>query len=747
MSSGKANITARAGRWSAAHPWRAIGVWVLFLVVAVVAGSAVGTVKLKDSDNAVGESGRAQQAVSAHFESHASEQVLVRSTTLTAADPQFRAGIADVVHRITATGQAIDMQSPLNPTYANQITADGHSALVQFDLTGDRDTAADRVAPVLAAVDAAAKAHPQVSIAEAGDASIAKAINDTTGKDFKNAEKLSLPITLLVLLVAFGALVAAVLPLVLALTAVATASGLMAFTSHLSGVDGSASSVMLLIGLAVGVDYSLFYVKREREERTAGRGKEAALAAAAATSGRAVLISGITVLIAMSGMFLTGSKIFIGMAEATMLVVAVAVVGSLTVLPALLAKIGDRIERGRIPLLGRLRHADRDSRAWNAILTPVLRRPAIAAALAAAFLVVLALPAARMHTATPGASDIPHDTPTMQTYDRIQQAFPGGGAPAVLAVTAPDVTAPAVQDGIAKLTRAALASGEMNQPISVRTSDDHKAALVMIPLAGNGEDAASAKALATLRDDVIPATIDTVPGVQANVSGMTAGTEDFNALMHTRQPIVFGFVLLLAFALLLASFRSLVIAVKAVLLNLLSVAASYGVLVAVFQWGWGESVLGFTSTHSITSWLPLFLFVILFGLSMDYHVFIISRIRELYDRGETTGTAVAEGIKSTAGVVTAAAVVMVFVFATFGTLSQVSMKSLGVGLAVAVLLDATVVRGVLLPATMKLLGDWNWYLPRWLDWLPRISHGADVDSGRPVHLPEQRTEQVPADAH
>ena len=314
-----------------------------------------------------------------------------------------------------------------------------------------------------------------------------------------------------------------------------------------------------------------------------------------------------------------------------------------------------------------------------------------------------------------------------------------------MVVTAEDVTAGPVQHGIQAMTQKALATGQLNQPIHVEVSNNDRVAVVSIGLNGNGEDKASARSLAVLRQDVMPSTIRAVPGVKAQVTGPTAGNEDFNTFIKQRAVLIFGLVMVLAFLLLLASFRSLVIAFKAILLNLLSVGAAYGVLVAVFQWGWGESTLNFTSTHAIASWLPLFLFVVLFGLSMDYHVFILSRVREAFDRGASTEQAVASGIKATAGTVTAAATVMVFVFLTFATLSQVSFKELGVGLAVAVLLDATIVRGLLLPATMKLLGDWNWYLPSWLDWLPEVSHGAELPSavaGQAAVLHDRRDESV-----
>jgi len=714
-------LTGVAGRWSASHPWIVIAAWIGGVLILLFSGHLAGTRQLSNADMSVGQSGQAARMISRDFTQHATEYVLFDSRDLRVGAPAYKAAIRDVLARIEATGRVTQIRSPLDPKFAQQITAGRHAALLEFQVTGSVSQSPTAVVPVIDAVRTAAAAHPQVQIAETGDASIAKAVNDTVLRDLHHAELLSFPITLMVLLIAFAAVVAALLPLGLALMAILAANGLVAFTSHLSGVTQQASSVMLLIGLAVGVDYSMFYVKRQREERAAGRPILDAIEVAAATSGRSVLISGLTVLLAMSGMFLTGSKIFYGIGQATMLVVAVAVAGSLTLLPAMLALLGDRVDRGQLPLASRLRRPAGQSRVWAAVLDRVLARPALTAALSAIVLVLLALPVLRLHTATPGASDLPQSTTALRTFDHIQRVFPGGGAPAIVVVEARNVTAPAVLAAGAAFERAALATGQMNQPIWLIVNPARTAEIIQVPLAGTGENSASVHALSTLRDKVIPATLGRVHGVVVAVTGETAGTNDFNALMRQRSGWVFGFVLLFAFVLLLVSFRSLVIPATAVILNLLSVGAAYGVIVALFQWGWGQSVLGFTSAHAIASWLPLFLFVVLFGLSMDYHVFILSRIREVYDRTLSTDQAVAHGIKTTAGVVTAAAVVMVFVFLTFATLSMVSLKEMGVGLAVAVLLDATIVRAVLLPASMKLLGTRNWYLPGWLGWLPQIS--------------------------
>jgi RND superfamily putative drug exporter len=715
------NLAARMGRWSARHRKIAILGWLAFVAVTFLVGMAVGTKKLDFNDTGAGETARAQQILKRHgFTQPANEVVLVESQTLASSEPAFRAAVADVVSRISSHGTVKNVRSPYAPGNAGQLSKDGRAALVQFQIRGKSEDAQDRIDPIIAAVEQAQKQHPALRIEQFGDASAGKALDESVGKDFKRAEYLSVPVTLAILLLAFGAIVAAGIPVLLALTAVLSALGLLSFASQIFPADDAANSVILLIGLAVGVDYSLFYLRREREERAAGAGPEAALEAAAATSGRAVLVSGFTVLIAMAGMFLTGNKVFTSIAVGTMLVVAIAVAGSLTVLPALLSKLGDRVEKGRIPFLSRLRRTNGEGRMWGFVLDRVLRRPGLSVAAAGGLLVALTIPAFSLHTNNPGLAGLPQDLPVMKTYNRIQTAFPGGPIPAQVVVQAPDVHSPAVQDGIRNLRLAALATGKMRNPVTVDVSRDGGVALVSIPLVGDGTDSVSEHALATLRKQVIPATIGSVPGVTVDVTGTTAGSKDFNDLMKARAPIVFAFVLGFAFLLLLGAFRSLVIAVKAIVLNLLSVGAAYGILVAVFQWGWGESLLNFKSTHGVTSWLPLFLFVVLFGLSMDYHVFILSRVREAFDRGLSTEEAVAHGIKTTAGVVTSAALVMVGVFSIFATLSQIEMKQLGVGLAAAILIDATLVRAVLLPATMKLLGNWNWFLPRWLDWLPRI---------------------------
>jgi uncharacterized membrane protein YdfJ with MMPL/SSD domain len=715
----KLNLAARAGRWSAAHWKTATFGWIAFVVAAVALGSVVGTKQLTDNEGIPGESGRMAKILDESFRALAGETVLVQSRTLTVADPEFEAGIEDVVRRVSTLTVVTNVRSPLDAGNDAQISADRRSAVVRFDIRGDSEKAVDKIDPVVAAVDAAKPAHPQLSIGAFGEATSEKEVNETVGKDLERAGLLSIPVTIVILIVAFGALVAAGIPLLLALTAVVATTGLLAIPSRVWPMDDNTSAVVLLIGLAVGVDYALFYLKREREERAAGRSERAALQAAAMTSGRAVLVSGLTVMMAMSGMLLTGDKTFGSFAIATMMVVAIAVLGSLTVLPALLSRLGDRVNRVRVPLLHRLQRPQ-GGRFWGAILDRVMRRPLVSAVVSAGLLVALALPALGMKTVVPGAEAFPKDLQAVQAYDRLQQAFPGETDPALVVVKAPSIDDPRVDASIDELRRRALASGRVHEPITVEVNAARTVARVELPIAGNGSDDASYAAVSTLRGEIVPQTVGSLEGVEAGVTGSTAISKDFGDAMRNTAPLVFAFVLAFAFVLLLVAFRSIVIAVKAIVLNLLSVAAAFGVLVLVFQYEWAKGILGFDYSGGVMAWLPVFLFVILFGLSMDYHVFILSRIREAYDGGMKTEDAIAHGIKTTAGVVTSAAIVMVFVFAIFGTLSLIMMKQFGVGLAAAVLIDATIVRAVLLPATMKLLGDWNWYLPNWLRWLPRI---------------------------
>jgi uncharacterized membrane protein YdfJ with MMPL/SSD domain len=722
------NIAYRAGRWSAAHWKTATLLWLLVVIGATVGGRLAGTVSLTDSEQNNGQSAVAQRMLNDHgFPNYAGETVLVQNNRLNASSPRFHDELRTVVARLHTLPEVTALKSPLAPGNAGQIAKSGHAAVVTFIMRGNPDTALNRVQPVLNAVAALERSSHGFTVAEFGDASGALAAQNAVNGGIAKAEELSLPITFLILLLGFGAVVAAGIPVLLGFTAVIGAGGLAAVASHLVHASGATNSVMLLMGMAVGVDYSLFYLKREREERRAGYGHREALARAAGTSGQAVLISGITVIIAMAGMLLTGSNVFDSIGVGAMLVVFTAMVGSLTVLPALLGRLGDKVDKGRV------RRPRPQSRAWNLVLRPVMRFPLPAALGSAALLVMLALPTLGLHTTLLGPGDLPKSVALAGNYDKIQKAFPGTEVPAVVAVSGSHLDSPDARAAFAQFKREALASGQVKSPIEVSFNHTRTTAQILVPLVGSGSNAASMNALQTLRKTLLPESVGRIPGGSFAVTGQTAGTYDFNALIRSRFPLVFGFVLGLAFLLLLVTFGSLVIPLTSIVLNLLSVGAAYGVLVWIFQQGHLQSLLGFHSNGAVVTWLPLFLFAVLFGLSMDYHVFIVSRIRELHDEGMPSTEAVSRGISATAGTVTAAAAVMVAVFAVFAWLPTLDIKQMGVGLAVAVLLDATVIRGILLPATMKMLGDWNWYLPKGLEWLTRARpHAAGLGVREPV---------------
>ncbi|CAO5190093.1 putative drug exporter of the RND superfamily [Frankia sp. AiPs1] len=779
------HLAARAARWSVRHRKLAVGGWVLGVVLAIFVGGLIGTHTITDADEGIGESGRAEKTLTAHgWVDTDSENVLIQRSTPAAdaqtllADPQIRATVSDTATRIQATGVAVELRAPIAAPGARTdpglVSHDLRSVLVTFDLKGDADDHA-KVEPTLDAVKAVQAAHPGVSVEQFGDASSDKALSATVGKDFHRAEFLAIPLTLGILLAVFGAVVAALIPMALALTSFVAALGLVAFASRAFPTDETATSVMLLIGLAVGVDYALFYIRREREERAAGHSPERALEIAADTSGHAVLTSGLTVAVSMAGLFLTGMATFTGVAVGTIIVVLVAVLGSITVLPALLSMLGDRVELLRLPWRRRrgatVRRGGRRARshgprhdgageatipgqpgpahlagphgdagdAGDAVIDPrdellarrrvyqaqlvkpgvmgrLLRRPKPVAVITGGLLLLLALPALGMHTAEPGVDDIPRKLPIMKTYERLSDAFPGGQVAASVVVSSTDgsrLTTAAAQHALDDLHRRAVASGRMFEPVSITYTPDHQVAKVEIPVAGSGTNGESAKALHVLRSTVIPATFGAAStgartNLHADVTGTTADSVDFNDRLHTRTPLIIGFVLVLAFLLLLAAFRSALVAAVAVGLNLLSVGAAYGLLVAVFQHHWADGLLGYTSTGAITIWLPLMLFVILFGLSMDYQVFVLSRVREAREAGLPMRDAVTVGVRRSAGVVTSAAVIMVAVFSIFATLSQVSMKQLGVGLGAAILLDATLIRVVLMPAVLTLLENRLW---------------------------------------
>ncbi len=726
---GKPMLTVRIARWSAEHPWRAIGAWLLFVAVCVGAGQVAGTRQADFDDNPKGELATYQSIVDeAGFSRPATENVLISARQGDLDRNEAMAAAQDVRERMGALGEVGKVSDPVP-------SPKGTAVLVNVELKGSSDTAEDRIQPLLDTTADVQKGHPDLLVEEVGGASLDKALSATLGEDFQKAELISIPVTLLIMLLVFGALIAAGVPVLLAMSAVGTALGLSALVSHLIPATDNTSSMILLIGMAVGVDYSLFYVRREREERAKGAGHVDAVEIAAATSGHAIVVSGIAVTVAMAGMFVVDDIVFSSIAVGTILVVLAAMIGSITVLPALLAKLGRWVDRPRIPLLWRLSmRAGGEPRFWKAVLRPSLRRPRTTLIVSAGVLVALAVPAFGMTLNAPGEADLPRSIPIMRTYDRMTDAFPSTGASHEIAIRVPaDRTAQARTAVDELLDRIAADRGfAHDQPPEVTEAAGGRIVLISAGIPYDGGSPEADRSLAELRTTLLPQTIGTVAGAEFAVSGMTAGENDFVGEMNGALPWVIGFVLLLTLLVMLWAFRAPVIALSAIGLNLLSAGAAYGVLVLVFQNTWAEGLLGFTSTGGITAWLPVILFVTLFGLSMDYHVFVVSRIREARLTGLSTRDAVATGITRSAGVVTSAAAVMIGVFSIFATLSTIDMKQMGVGLATAILLDATLIRAVVLPALMAVLGESNWWTPRWLRRRERVAPPAEPKVLEPV---------------
>jgi putative drug exporter of the RND superfamily len=750
-SAGRPAVERIAG-WSARHRKTAVLLWLAFVLGCFIAGQSMTSAGVQQFDP--GQAGQGEQVLTKlGVVTPPAESVLI----------QARAGArhieADAARRVRAVARQVEQALAALPGAADDIRApsarnglvsrSGLAALVTFKVAGPNAAADVTVLADLAAVHRIQAQHPGMQISEAGDASTARVANALLGHDFRKTEWTSLPLTLLLLVCVFGALIAAGIPVLLAGTAVVAAVALLSIAAQWLPVGAGASEIVLVIGMAVGVDYSLFYLRREREERAKGHGMQAAIKIAAATSGRAIVVSGLTVMISLAGMFLTGIDVFTGLAFGTIMVVGVTVLGSLTFLPALLSWLGSWADRGRLPHLGKRRTCPASSRIWSGLARRVVRKPLRYGGLAALGLLVLSAPALGMRIGDPGIA-LPSNLRVVRVLDDIQHQFPGKPAPAEVVVTGANLGGPAMRHAITELRAAATPAGQNHAPVTASFVAGGKALVLQVPLAGNGSNSVSDRALVTLQDKMLPATIGSVPGTSFAVTGNTAASYDFRSRLDSRTPLVFAAVALLAFVLLMAAFRSVTVPLVSIGLNLLSVGGAYGVVTLIFQDGHLSRLLGFTSFGALVPWVPLFTFVLLFGLSMDYHVFILSRIRELRTGGASCRDAIVNGIGSSAGVVTSAAVIMVAVFSIFATLSLIDVKMLGVGLAVAVLIDATVVRGVVLPACLAVLGERAWYLPTWLAWLPGRSLACEGSPAAPLLVkaaePSPEPESGPRDS-
>ena len=726
--------TARVAAWSARHRWWVIAAIVLALVMAIFVSGAVETKLLDESELGDGESGEAGRLLDERFDERGArtEQLVFSHPSLDVSDPVYRSTVEELVQDLRALPDVVSVVSYYETEDPRLVSEDQLVQRAQVEVADIAGSDNDKIGAILDTVYAA---RPEASadgfyIGMAGGLSVDKQVQDLSDEDLARVLMVTLVLALVMLLLVFGAVVASLIPLALAMGAITTAMGIAALVSQAYPLTEGYDVLISMLGLAVGIDYSLFIISRFRYERQAGREKLEAITVASNTTGRAVFYAGITVVLSLAGLALTNNPAFTSLGLGVIFVVLVAIVSSLTFLPAILSVLGDNVNRLRVPILGR---ANGNGGLWSAITKQVLARPAIFATVTAVALVAVAAPVSSLNLGFPNGSQALHNAvDAKQAVQLLEEHFSGGLAtPGLVVVDAPDVTAPEVQASVTRLIQQVGQDDAFLGPFETVVNPAGDLLFVQVPLTGDRK--AAERGVELLRDEIIPKAFDG-SGARAYVTGKTAFSMDFSDAAYKSMAYVFAFVLGLAFLLLMVMFRSIVIPVKAILLNLLSVAAAFGVLVMVFQWGWGVSLLGSEAPGVIGAWMPPILFTIVFGLSMDYHMLLLSRIKEAYDQGYRNDESVAEGMRLTAGQITSAAAIMVGVFGTFAPGRSIDSQQFGLGLGVAVLIDATVIRSVLLPATMKLLGDWNWYLPRWLDWLPKVGvvDGAPEEKPRPL---------------
>ncbi len=699
MTNPLSSFAHRTARWCALHPWRAILGWVALVAFAVGLATMIPTQETNDADYRLGESGQADAMIaSADFDDSDTEHVLISAASGDLDKAQAQEAAAAVVAGMTELPDVDEVAEP-------QVSPDGSAYLVSIQLARDQED----VAPLQAVTGAVQADFPQLDVRQTGDISLDEAINDRVADDLSSAETLSLPVTLILMLLAFGALIAAGIPVLLAGTSVAATVGILAPVSHLIHADATVTSMIVLIGMAVGVDYSLFYLKREREERAKGHTTRDAVEIAAQTSGHSILVSGAAVICSMAGLFVIGDPTFNSLAVGSIIVVAVAVLGSITVLPALLAKLGRWVDRPRVPILHRVVRRMRPGSISGRVLGPVVKHPLVSLMLSTVVVVLLAVPALGMKTHSGNLETLPSSIPEAKTMQDLSKAFPSEGTTADLVVRAKASQQDEVAAALSKV-EASTKDSPLFRPsgTEVNVSPDGTTSVLTLAMPFDESDGRVDTAIKQIRSDLAPAALDHLK-VEYAVGGDAAESLDFVERQQSRLPLVIGFVLLLTLLIMGFTFRSVPIALVSAVLNLASVGVSFGLMTLVFQHGWFESALDFSSPGFIIDWLPLFVLVVLVGLSMDYHVFVLSRIREHVLRGLPTRLAVRQGVADTAGVVTSAAAVMVSVFSIFATLSMLEMKMMGVALSGAILLDATLIRLVMLPAILCLLGDRAWW--------------------------------------
>jgi uncharacterized membrane protein YdfJ with MMPL/SSD domain len=710
--------------------------WFVIAVGVFALSAAAGGTRARDAvsndERSRFEAGKANVVFNASGSEEPSQQILIvlSSPTSTVDDPGVAAAIDDATRRLGEAGVAEVVPPLLAPPEAGLVSPDRTTVRIVGRVFGDGPALEERLEPVRVLADALYHDYPQLRTHVLNNTLANEDISELVNEDLDGSLRLTIPLTFLILIVAFGALVAAVVPLVLAITSLLAAFGLLALYSQaVTPVSPYATQLIVLIGLAVAVDYSLFMITRFRTERRRGREKLAAIETASATAGRAVFFSGLAVMISIAGLLMLDDELFRSMALGTISVVLVAVVGSLTFLPATLAILGGGVDALRLPLPGRDRAEGRGF--WGLIVRGVMRQPVLFTIVTAGLLIAVASPVSRLHIGRTDFTAFPDTLDAVQAVDLMTQKWPEGTT-LELQVVVTHADEPATERAISAFSADAVGLPRLSGPAESRLSKDGTVAMVGFTMSGTQNDAANLDLVRQVRRDLVPRHFGSL-GVEAYVTGAAAATLDSVSYYSSGLPTVIGFVLTLSFLLLLVAFRSIVIPIKAIALNLLSTGAAYGLLVFLFQDGHGSDLLGFRP-GVIEAFVPIFIFTILFGLSMDYHVFILTRIKEARDRGLGSNAAVEAGISITSGTVTSAAAIMVVVFAVFVTLQLVIVRQLGFGLAVAVLLDATIVRSVLLPATMRLLGEWNWWLPRWLGWIPRVTVEGEIEEPTPARV-------------
>jgi putative drug exporter of the RND superfamily len=709
-------VTRRLAAVSARHPWRTIAAWLVVLVLAVAAIVTMLEFTTEAEIKSKPESEQAYDLLAERLpptppEEVVNEVIIVRSDRFTTDDPQFRTKVSDFVEENERPGEVV-LTEP-----EQRVAPDRRAALITVGLLGDAES---DVEDLIAAVERAGDDDFELAIT--GEWTYDRDLNELSQHDLEQGElKFGLPAALIVLLLVFGAVVAGVVPLVLALVSIAIGLGLVAIIGQFYDLSIFTLNMLSGMGLALGVDYALFVLSRFREERARGLEKQAAIEAAGSTASRAVVFSGLAFVLAMCGLLLIPDTIFRSLAIGAITVGIVSVLAALTFLPALLSLLGDRINALRIPVIGRGAEAGSgtEGRFWGAVVGAVMRRPVVTLLAAVALLLALSLPVLDLKMGFVGVRALPDRLESKQGFLALEESFGAGTTDTASVVVDGDVSRSDVRAAIERLELRLAGDPAFLAPETDRHAD-RRIAHVEALLRGDSRDDRSYDAVRRIRSEYVPASFQGLDDVRVLVTGDTAEGIDYFDLMEHWMPILFAFVLGLSFVLLTVAFRSIVIPLKAILLNLLSVGAAYGLLVLVFQKGIGNEIFGFEQVDAIEAWVPLFLFAVLFGLSMDYHVFRLSRIRELYTRTGDNEHAVAHGVASTARMITGAALIIIAVFAGFAVGDTIAFQQMGFGVAVSLLIDATIVRSVLLPASMRLLGDWNWYLPKWLEWLPDL---------------------------